>query len=217
MASVTFKAIRNDVGNGYELQSIKSDASIQDLLNDLNSYFEVARLDRAWPGDRCVCKGCDYCCHEPLPLTSVDVINLGRALGITFEKVFDYLWVEVEQHVVDITLRRVGGDRCIFLSSEETCSIYNFRPFVCQTYLCCPTGPLLEQVRSEIVNTGMDDLVRRSLQAFIKQGGMPANRSRHPRLRLEHWPRNAFSDKESYSQIPLKKVLTSGLHRTLLV
>lgn len=217
MPSCAFIPLKNEVGRGYDLRLFNPHASIQDLLDELCLFLESGNLDRAWPGNRSACKGCEWCCHEPVPLTSVDVLNIGTALQLTLGEVFDYLWVEVRGPVIDIILQRREEERCLFLSSENTCTIYPYRPFVCQTYLCCPTGPLLEQVLSEVVNAGMDDLVRRALKEFRYGGGMPVNRVNEPRVCWGDWPRNGFSGKTAYRQILLKRILSSDLYGSLLV
>jgi len=203
---------------GYELNIIDKKASIQDLLDELNLFIEEGNLERCWPAGQNNCYGCDLCCHEPLPLTLIDVKNICQIKGISLIDAFKYLWVETQDNVIDITLRRSRGGRCIFLQSDSTCSIYENRPFLCQTYICCHTTPQMEELRSQVVNMGMDELIRASIQEFSLVGrSLPLNRSHNARVDIKDWSRNQFTDKYNYSQILIKNVLTSDLFKHMVL
>jgi hypothetical protein len=80
----------------------------------------------------------------------------------------------------------------------------------------CPAE--VNELRSQVVNQGMDELVRISLQAFALRGQtLPLNFSLRPRIRSEDWGKNVFSGKEDYSQILLRKVLSSDLFEQMLL
>ncbi|MEN6326361.1 MAG: YkgJ family cysteine cluster protein [Syntrophomonas sp.] len=202
----------------FELQIKNGKANIQDFLNAINDFIEIGALPRRWPSNCSSCYGCDLCCHEPLPVTSIDIENFCRTLKIDFMASFKYLWVEVQGNVVDITLRRKKGQDCIFLHQDGTCKIYRARPFLCQSYICSNTPESINKIRSEIVNPGMDELVRKAIVTYKSHGKtIPVNRGSARYISLTDWPRNCFSDKKSYSEILLKNVLSSDLMRVLLL
>ncbi|NLO21476.1 MAG: YkgJ family cysteine cluster protein [Syntrophomonadaceae bacterium] len=202
----------------YDIKIRNDHATIQNLLDHLNQFIEEGLIQRLWSPGRSNCYGCDLCCHEWVPLTSIDVKQLMDIKGIGLIEAYKYLWVEAQEQVLDITLRRKGDGSCIFLQSNGTCAIYNKRPFVCQTYICCPTTARAEELRSQVVNKGMDDLIRISLKAFASRGqNLPINRRRSVRIRPEDWGKNGFSGKEDYSQVMMKKVLSSDLFKQMVL
>lgn len=202
---------------GFELRIRDSRITVQEFLDELNQSYLKMDWPRLWPQNRVDCEGCDLCCQEPLPVTSVDVMQIREALEIDQLEVFRYLWVELQGPAVDITLRRRGA-KCIFLNSRGKCRIYARRPFACQTYLCCQTSPNFENLRSQIINSGMDELVRCSLAAYNKAGRpFPVNRSQSPKLNPHHWPKGYFTGKTSYQQLRLARVLSFDLWRKMLL
>lgn len=203
---------------GYEIKIKDKNLTIQDLLTEINEFFETAELDRLWPEDVHNCYACDLCCHEPLPVSSIDVEQICQATGSSFCSAFKYLWVETQANIVDITLRRRRDGSCIFLSKNSTCSIYRHRPFLCQTYICCQTSPEMEEIRSQVVNQGMDELIRKSLLLFKSQRAeLPVDRGEKSNINRSDWKKNRFSGKSSYADILLKEVLSSDLIRDLLI
>lgn len=212
--------IKNDhlkAGPGFTIKILDSKASIQDLLDELNGFFEKGSPPRLWPPETSSCQGCHLCCHEPLPVTSIDVINICRALHIELADAYNYLTVNVRGNIVDITLKRKNGS-CIFLNRQGRCSIYSRRPFICQTYICCHSHPAFEEMRSQVVNRGMDELVRMSLIKFEKLGKtMPVASGSMKKVRLQDWTVNCFSNRTDYRQVLLENVLSSALMKVLLV
>jgi len=203
---------------GYELRIRDRNLTIQDFLCEVNDFFENAELPRLWPQGNHNCYGCDLCCHEPLPVSSIDVEQICQATGSIFSQAFKYLWVETQGNIIDITLRRRRDGSCIFLRKDSTCSIYQYRPFLCQTYICCQTSPEMEEVRSTIVNQGMDELVRKSLLLFNSRGlELPVNKGNKKYIKIGDWKKNKFSGKSSYSDILIKDILPSDLMRHLLL
>ncbi len=208
---------RQKGGPGVSIKMIKKSANLQDLLDEFNFFIENGDLPRLWPKEINSCQGCHLCCHEPLPVSSIDVMNICRSLNIDLFAAFNYLSVDVQSAIVDITLKRKKGS-CIFLNRQGLCDIYAFRPFLCQTYICCHTDPIFDEIRSRVANLGMDDLVRLSLSEFKEQGReMPVSRGSIRKVRLQDWPENCFSHKSSYRQVLLENVLSSALIDVLLV
>lgn len=212
------KTIINGVA-GFDLKVKSGNASVQDLLDAMNDFIENGAPARLWPPDsRSSCCGCDLCCHEPLPVTAIDAENIARALQLDFISVFKYLRVEVQANVVDITLQRKNMRNCIFLQKDGKCSIYKVRPFLCQTYICCQNPESMNELRSQIANQGMDELVRKAIMAFKARGkDLPVSRGTSRHIDLADWPRNCFTAKKTYSELLLKNVLSSDLLRVLLI
>lgn len=203
---------------GFDIKVRDSKITVQELLDELNQAYQEMNLPRLWPGNRVDCAGCDLCCQEPLPVTSVDVRQLRETLGVGETEVFRYLWVELQGPAADITLRRVRGGKCVFLNTQGRCRVYAARPFACQTYLCCQTGPILEAMRGQIVNAGMDELVRSSIAGFQRIGQpFPVNRSYQGQLNQRDWPKGYFTGKTSYSEVRLARILSFDLWRKMLL
>lgn len=202
---------------GYDLSFTDRNVTVGEYLDAMNSFIETGAIARLWPADRSQCQGCDLCCHEPLPVTSIDVMNLCKATDTDFTAVFRYLWVEARDQCIDITLRRGAGESCTFLQADGTCRIYPYRPFTCQTYVCCQTSEKAELLRSRVVNAGMDELIRSSIPAFKTTGRrLPLNQSRQAIIRISDWPENCFTGKTNYYQVRLRELLTSDFKRFLI-
>ncbi len=219
MSKISIKSIAIQGRSGYDIEIMDKDAVLQDLLDEVNRYIAEGSPRRLWPAAKLSsCYGCDLCCYEAIPLTSVDVISLCSLKRISLVQAYKYLWVEARDKVIDITLRRNREGRCIFLQSDATCSIYAGRPFVCQTYLCCPTTSQVEELRSQVVNMGMDELIRITMDAFAFRGkALPLNRSRNARIDRRDWGKNSFTGKKDYAGIRIKNVLSSDLFKHMLL
>lgn len=202
---------------GYGLKIVDINLSIQDLLTEVNQFFEKGKIERLWPEGCSDCFGCDLCCHEPLPVTSIDVENISRAKNVSFTDAFKYLRVETRDNIVDITLKRTRNNRCVFLNKDGICSIYKYRPFICQTYICCQTEDAVEELRSQVVNQGMDELIRTSIIAFKNEGrDLPVNYGKQGSINLEDWHKNCFTGKHNYAEVALKNVLSANCMKALL-
>lgn len=202
---------------GYDVHFADREVTVGEYLEAMNDFIESGEVSRLWSEGRRHCRGCDLCCHEPLPVTSIDVMNICQATDTNITSVFRYLWVEARRNCIDITLRRGAAESCIFLNPDGTCSIYNYRPFTCQTYICCQTSARTELLRSSVVNLGMDELIRSSIQVFKRAGGiLPVNQSEQAVVRSGDWSPNCFTGKMNYSQVRLREVLTSDFKRFLV-
>ncbi|MEN6390975.1 MAG: YkgJ family cysteine cluster protein [Syntrophomonas sp.] len=217
MGAIILKKSRERNGPGFGLGLKEFHVSLQELLDQINNLIEAGGLPRLWPETIEQCAGCHLCCHEPLPVTSIDLLSICRALQIDFIDAFKYLNLEVDGNVIDITLKRRKGD-CIFLNKQGRCRIYNDRPFLCQTYICCHMHEGVEELRSQVVNQGMDELVRLALLRFKKEGKiLPVSRGNTRNVSLNDWPVNCFSGKSTYVDVFLENVLSSDLKKVLLV
>lgn len=199
--------------------------------------FKRTRLaGRAAPGQNCA--GCERCCAERAPLTIIDCLLLSKALGEPlgeppvlrepfgtpswkvireegpggWDAFFDrYTTVTVAGPVVDIVLKQREDGRCIFLDQKtKLCSVYEARPFVCQSFICSPAARRALALREAVVNKGEDELVRLWLttKMVIHQASAPCPDP-------QDWPPTPFAGKTRYREVLLKDVLPAKLWRKL--
>lgn len=197
--------------NGYDVCVADPTASVQDYLDAVNTAIENGRLFRG-RAERQDCMGCDLCCAERVPLTSIDVLQLRRHL-VPKDSVTEFIrkagYVYVDGAAVDITLGFDRRGRCRFLDKErKLCRVYAHRPLVCQTFICCPQTRRARRLRECIVNRGEDELVRlwllengdRNVRWLIDEA------VRTPAISLDDWPMGPFSGKTAFADIMLKDV-----------
>ncbi|MDP3044590.1 MAG: YkgJ family cysteine cluster protein [Bacillota bacterium] len=196
--------------NGYGVRVSDPAATVQDYLDVVNEAIERGRLFRG-RAERADCLGCDLCCQERIPLTSIDVLRLYSPLVPEPLTAFirKHAHISVDGGAVDITLRRDRQGRCLFLRpGEGTCRIYDLRPLVCQTFICCPQTKRARRLREQIVNVGEDELVRQWLMENQRLNTTPhidETSGRH-RVRLDDWPLTPFSGKKAYDEVLLRSV-----------
>ena len=94
-----------------------------------------------------VCPACGRCCIEPVvPVTGSDIRRIAAHTGMpprrflrlysTTEADYDTdagLWIRFPYGKRMLGLRKRGG-KCMFLSPENLCSIYDSRPVTCRTF-----------------------------------------------------------------------------------
>lgn len=206
-------------GLGYDLQVLNEKASIQDYLDALNEYLLEGNLTRR-RGRQVQCEGCDVCCAERIPLTIIDIYLLQQGLkeqgfDLSWEEIIKkYTYVRAEGRVVDITLGQDEDGKCLFLNKKQgKCTIYRYRPLVCQTYICAPTSRKAEKLRECITNVGEDQLVKWCLE------NIPEEQLYHelwePEVQREDWVDTPFKDKTTYAEILLKEVCPRKLWKEL--
>ncbi len=205
---------------GYDLEILNENATIQDYLDALNLFQEKHVAE---------CKGCDGCCWERIPLTSLDIMNyirdpqimscLSSDPGLVSPFIHTYCHVWGQGPVMDITLKRFKNEACIFLDSEQKICRYHFvRSFVCQTFICLPHSERAGQLRDTLLNIGEDDLVHRYLQEADKKGEAPVidvNNQAAPQL--SDYPGTPFTGKNFYHEIKIKEVIPKELWKKLSV
>ncbi|MCZ6697100.1 MAG: YkgJ family cysteine cluster protein [Acidobacteria bacterium] len=86
-------------------------------------------------GLRFECTACGRCCtnhdgHDFVFMTEQDLVRAAEKLGLTQEKFLErYTCLTQGERVL-----KDRGDRCIFLSPEGLCNIYDARPLQCRTF-----------------------------------------------------------------------------------
>lgn len=211
---------------GYDIKLNEDGACVQDYLDALNAALVDLNLSRSRQKTT-VCRGCDLCCAERIPLTSIDLEILAASphAKVTLNDTGDglpkmikrFCHVYVNGRSVDITLRLGEDGKCVFLDREtKTCSVYDFRPFVCQTFICCSASPQALELREVLVNAGEDELVRRWLE-YVKAATMELwyDEADDPDVDFSDWDEGPFTGKKSYSQLLLKNLLPEDLWNKL--
>lgn len=210
-------AVRINGYVGYDLQVADPEVTVGDYLAALEEFLATAALDkRLNPGGRCL--GCDLCCHERIPLTSIDYFHLVEHLtggdGVAF--LVRFTRVTVNGRVVDISLQRDEAGRCCFLDPrEKMCRIYPVRPFVCRTFTCAPASRRARRLRSIVTNVGEDELVRVWLAASHRAGELVIHEADQPSVDPEDWGPTPFAGCRSFHEVPLKAVCPPHLWRVL--
>ena len=206
---------------GYDIRIETESATVQDYLEAINAYIDDEKLVRG--ANLTACKGCDGCCRERLPLTYIDVLTMmpapGVQAGITgarpplLEFLAKFGHVCVEGPAVDITFGRKPHGACSWLEDETgCCGNYARRPLVCQSFICSPSSKQARELRSVIINQGMDELVRQAMLAADKAGtGMIMHEAYDPAIESADWPENPFSGKTSYDQVLLAELCNGKL------
>lgn len=160
---------------GYDIQISHPEATAADYLKAMEQAITELPLHRERAPERSVCQGCDLCCRERLPLTSIDVLQLMKAMGIEdlYSFLKRYAWVAVRGRVVDISMLRQEGACCLLDTERRLCRWYGVRPLACQTFICCPHTERALLLRETIINQGEDELVQWWLAEATQKGITP--------------------------------------------
>ncbi|ATW26332.1 YkgJ family cysteine cluster protein [Candidatus Formimonas warabiya] len=205
---------------GYDLEILDPEATVQDYLDALNLFQETHVAS---------CRGCDGCCWERIPLTSLDVVKYlaqpeitsrlpGNASPLTsFIHQFCHVWGKGP--VVDIMLKQEKNGACVFLDPDEKiCRLHPSRSFVCQTFICLPHGERAGQLRDILLNIGEDDLVHRYLREAQEKRETPVIHGDHGASpSLTDYPATPFSEKQAYTEVKIKNVVPEKLWKQLYV
>ena len=161
--------------------------SVDDFLREFDAFCAEKTAS---------CYGCVGCCQERVPVTYIDATTLLKILPPTEQALSSlcekYLEIKkLPDGAYDITLRRSPSGSCIFIDSDNNCcSIHKYRPFACGSHHCLPRGSQINAIRSEIINQGMDELIR-----VMQQENILGN------INPEDYPENIFTGQNSYKKI----------------
>lgn len=200
---------------GYDVVITNNSATVGDYINALDELIISGDLFRSRDNVRC-CTGCDLCCRERVPLTWIDVLTLARGLGLTTEPLGPILdkvgKITIAGPVVDIVLRRDSSGNCGLLNPQtKLCRVYQSRPLVCSTFICCPTTRRADQLREVVINKGEDELVRRWIEGLKASGERAGSH-----LCLEDYPPSAFAGKSKYDDVLLSGLCSPALWSKLI-
>ncbi len=202
---------------GIDVVIHSEEATLADYLSVLEEYIEKGTYQRM-RAETERCEGCDICCQERIPLTSLDVLILQRALAPDMtlgEFLKRFTNVSISGPIVDITLARHGDEKCIFLNRDtRRCLHYNERPLVCRTYICSLLSNRAKKLRDIIVNTGEDELVRLWLRSPAHDGPV-IHEAWDPEINEGDWSENSWSGKTAPQQVYLKDIVPANLWKEL--
>lgn len=197
---------------GCDIRIIDPQATVADLMDALDEFAAAHLAD---------CKGCDGCCQERAPILSADIPALAKELtnstNLTAHDVIaGFGQLLIDDGVSDIMLRRDADGVCARLDrTNRCCTIWPHRPFVCRSHFCLPRSFLLERLRQDITNLGLNELTR-LLLAEEANGSPPVDGLRLiERLNGEDYQPNAFSGKSDYHNILLKDCVDQELWQDL--
>jgi len=142
---------------GYDIEICDPTASVDDYMSALEDFAASHLAD---------CQGCDTCCWERAPLTSVDIGPLSQLLPASSApahavvEAYATLFIG-KDGVGDIYLRRGNDNACFFLDKKtKRCRNHPARPFVCRTHFCLPKTQRAQALRGAVVNVGENELIR---------------------------------------------------------
>lgn len=208
-------------GAGYDVRVTDETATVQDYLDAVNAYIDDGNLIRG--ENLTACKGCDGCCWERVPLTCIDVLNMQKSPAIQTaltgnkpalsEFLSKFAHVYVDGPAVDIAFGQKAHGSCLWLDETAgACQHYPFRPLVCQTFICAPSTRRAQELRSAVINHGMDELVRQAvLTAHTAGAPLVMHEACKPAVNPADWPENPFSGKTGYTQVLLRDLCNDKL------
>lgn len=216
--SITIKPYQKGKRLGLDLQINTDDATVEDYYQVLDSYIIEGQYQRERSAAT-TCEGCDTCCKERIPLTSIDVFTLQKAvapdLGLN-DFLQRYCYVSINGPVVDISLGHNAQDNCLFLNlTTGKCLNYLARPLVCHTYICTPLSPRARKLRETLINTGMDELVRLMVIEAGNPEKLPCHEAFEPAVDPQDWQPSQWTGLNNYSQLKLKDILPERLWNEL--
>ncbi len=210
------KKIRGSAG--YDVVVNDASATIADYMDALNIFIENGSIHRLRgdEGQSAGCMGCNNCCQERIPITSIDVNRLSQKIALPelFQK---YIYIYVSGRSVDMTLKLGEGGVCRLNNpANRLCSNYSFRPLVCQTYICCTASSRAKALREAVVNMGEDQLVRDWI-CWVQEGILEPNIDEADDFDVDEddWGATAFAGKTGYDQVLLQDVCSAELWEEL--
>ena len=179
---------------GYDISITDQTATLADFLMGLDN-FAAAHL--------AACRGCDGCCHERAPLTSLDIPLLAALLppscypAHSVLDAFGTLHVS-KKNVADITMRRNKNGSCFILDIEgKFCTIHHARPFVCRSHFCLPKSEVLQEIRAATANAGENEFIR----LLIAEEKLGAPVVLPPQIKEKDYPPNVLTGKMGFNEV----------------
>lgn len=85
------------------------------------------------------CSGCGNCCSRILPISEKEI-----------KRIRHYIKQNNIRECVHCAPRVIDLDMtCPFLNSQNRCTIYEVRPQICKSFLCCMSGGAIKANREE--------------------------------------------------------------------
>ncbi len=150
------------------LPFVALDQIAADLDRTVDEWFARARATGR-PEDRPACRrGCAFCCHQLVPLTTLEAQRIGAYLSSLPRHQRRQIGVSLETHLGRFTQwakNRPAGDvrdrtvnldylrqriPCPFLGSESECRIYPVRPLLCRGHHALETSARCQTAETQI-------------------------------------------------------------------
>ncbi len=193
---------------GYDLKICSDDATLADYLTALEAFAAENLSD---------CLGCDGCCHERAPLTSLDIPTLALLLpdsNFPAHQVAENFTqiIHNSDGAIDITIKRKANGACAFLDeTNKCCAIHQNRPFVCRSHFCIPKSPQAQGLRSVIANFGTDEFIR----FLIEEEAQGASPVLPQNIDKKDYPPTALDKKICFDEVVLHQILPPELWQRL--
>lgn len=197
---------------GYDMQINDESATLADFVSALNFFANENIAD---------CRGCDGCCKERAPITSLDIALLAELLpanpypahGVC--EAFADIYID-KLGAIDITLKRQRGGCCDFLDIPgKFCTAHTHRPFVCRSHFCLPKSNKIQYLRQEVVNHGENELVR-LLLAEEANGAKPiGGKTLLEQIDPTDYPATPLCGLTDYKQLIIKNIVPAELWHKL--
>lgn len=139
-------------GFAYDVKINSDEATLSEYVEALDNFLD----EKVAP-----CLGCDNCCYQRIPLMLPDIYDYA---GFAQEAVGEFLGAKAviakEGLALDIRLKQVEDEACVFLDSQEQrCTDHIHRSLVCHTYVCLPQTLRAREMREYLINQGEDALI----------------------------------------------------------
>ncbi|MGB9793207.1 MAG: YkgJ family cysteine cluster protein [Thermacetogeniaceae bacterium] len=158
----------------YDVVVLNGEATVGDFEEECREILDGERVRKRY-SDSCI--GCSICCSERIPVTLVDVVRIlevgvgdVQAEGLA-KQAHEIVDIERYGDCIDVRLKVDEWGICRFWRKDEgKCSIYENRPIACSTYVCVPVSWRFEELRTQVINRGQDDLI-----SFLCEGRWEAH------------------------------------------
>lgn len=181
----------------YDVVVMSKDATVADYEKGCEEVFSSETAVRNYASS---CFGCNKCCCGRIPVTLYDIYRL-KAVGVGTELdirqwIKKYARVKNFGKCLDICLSVMDDGVCIFWDRDRgKCRVYEGRPLVCRSYICAPLSWRGENLRTQVINSGEDELVN-----FLI--------GKSPSLIIDE---KNFAMRYSYENLLLRDILTKRL------
>lgn len=115
------------------------------VRDEIDTLFHVVRVEHD-TGMKVACKkGCAHCCHQMVTVTMPEAIDLYLSIADNrwlLGKVAQWSDAQATLIMRGMTSRKWfrAGTRCMFLTDNNDCAVYENRPFACRTLMALETA-----------------------------------------------------------------------------
>ncbi|NPV27942.1 MAG: hypothetical protein HPY81_11055 [Firmicutes bacterium] len=207
---------------GLALVISDATASLQDLLDAIQPFSDDSTIYKEYLIDQHgTCRGCRInCCRQSFVIP--DRVSFNNLINYFRLSPVEFLARYADPHKLSYGLPRFRSGPCVFLK-DAMCTIYPYRPLICQLYLCTPMDGDTGELIYSVVSAGIAELIRYGQeQGFLPawstssasscglpSQGSPTGYDRMFIKIIERWADNSsnpFCQVNSYTEIRLRDV-----------